>query len=70
MPKIVAVDVLQVDLAPMVPRSDAIQSFVTQETPMVRITCDDGAKAPATATRSAPAGRRWWRCWPTTWRRD
>ena len=42
MPKIVAVDVLQVDLAPMVPRSDAIQSFVTQETPMVRITTDDG----------------------------
>ncbi len=24
-------------------RTDAIQSFVTQETPMVRITCDDGA---------------------------
>jgi hypothetical protein len=37
------VDVLQVDLAPKVPRSDAIQSFVTQETPMVRITTDDGA---------------------------
>ena len=27
----------------MVPRSDAIQSFVTQETPFVRITCDDGS---------------------------
>jgi len=37
------VEILQVDLPPKVPRSDAIQSFVTQETPLVRITCDDGA---------------------------
>jgi len=37
------VEVFQVDLAPLVPRSDAIQSFVRQETPMVRITCSDGA---------------------------
>jgi L-alanine-DL-glutamate epimerase-like enolase superfamily enzyme len=36
------VELLQVDLAPLVPRSDAIQSFVKQETPMVRITCADG----------------------------
>jgi L-alanine-DL-glutamate epimerase-like enolase superfamily enzyme len=39
-----SVEVLQVDLAPKVPRSDAIQSFVTQETPLVRIRCDDGAE--------------------------
>ena len=39
---IVEVELLQVDLPPRVPRSDAIQSFVTQETPMVRIRCDDG----------------------------
>ena len=26
------------------PRSDAIQSFVTQETPIVRLTCDDGSQ--------------------------
>ncbi len=38
------VEVLQVDLAPMVPRSDAIQSFVKQETPMVRVFCDDGSQ--------------------------
>jgi L-alanine-DL-glutamate epimerase-like enolase superfamily enzyme len=38
-----SVEVLQVDLAPKVPRSDAIQSFVTQETPIVRIRCDDGS---------------------------
>jgi L-alanine-DL-glutamate epimerase-like enolase superfamily enzyme len=37
------IEILQVDLAPKVARSDAIQSFVTQETPLVRITCADGA---------------------------
>ena len=37
------VEILQVNLPPKVVRTDAIQSFVTQETPMVRITCDDGA---------------------------
>jgi L-alanine-DL-glutamate epimerase-like enolase superfamily enzyme len=35
---------VQVDLAPKVVRTDAIQSFVTQETPIVRIRCDDGAE--------------------------
>lgn len=43
MTHIVAVEILQVDLPPPVPRSDAIQSFVTQETPIVRIQCDDGS---------------------------
>jgi L-alanine-DL-glutamate epimerase-like enolase superfamily enzyme len=33
---------LQVDLAAKVKRSDAIQSFQCQETPMVRITDSDG----------------------------
>ncbi len=42
MTRIVSVEVLQVDLPPPVPRSDAIQSFVTQETPFVRIQCSDG----------------------------
>jgi L-alanine-DL-glutamate epimerase-like enolase superfamily enzyme len=37
------VEILQVNLPPKVVRTDAIQSFVTQETPLVRITCDDGA---------------------------
>ena len=32
-----------VDLAPAVRRVDAIQSFVSQETPMVRVTASDGA---------------------------
>ena len=37
MSKIVRVEVLQVDLKPKVKRTDAIQSFVSQETPIVRI---------------------------------
>ena len=37
------VEILQVDLTPKVMRTDAIQSFVSQETPIVRITCADGA---------------------------
>ena len=44
MARITQVEILQVDLPPKVPRSDAIQSFVTQETPIVRIACDDGSE--------------------------
>jgi L-alanine-DL-glutamate epimerase-like enolase superfamily enzyme len=44
MARITAVEVLRIDLPPPVPRSDAIQSFVTQETPMVRLTMDDGSQ--------------------------
>jgi L-alanine-DL-glutamate epimerase-like enolase superfamily enzyme len=43
MTRIVSVELLHVDLPPPVLRSDAIQSFVTQETPLVRIECDDGS---------------------------
>ncbi|WDR00685.1 mandelate racemase/muconate lactonizing enzyme family protein [Devosia sp. J2-20] len=42
MAKIVRVELLMVDLKPKVKRVDAIQSFVSQETPMVRITDADG----------------------------
>jgi L-alanine-DL-glutamate epimerase-like enolase superfamily enzyme len=38
------VELIQVDLPPLKARSDAIQAFVKQETPMVRITCADGAQ--------------------------
>ena len=38
------VEIFQVDLSPNVVRTDAIQSFVKQETPIVRITCADGAQ--------------------------
>src|SRR4029077_15448955 len=44
MTRICAVELLHVDLPPPVPRSDAIQSFVTQEHPFVRIECDDGSQ--------------------------
>ncbi|KFL25833.1 mandelate racemase [Devosia sp. 17-2-E-8] len=43
MAKIVRVELLMVDLKPKVKRVDAIQSFVSQETPIVRITDADGA---------------------------
>lgn len=42
MAKIAKVEVLMVDLKPKVKRVDAIQSFVSQETPIVRITDADG----------------------------
>jgi L-alanine-DL-glutamate epimerase-like enolase superfamily enzyme len=37
------VEILMVDLVPKVKRTDAIQSFISQETPIVRIFADDGA---------------------------
>jgi L-alanine-DL-glutamate epimerase-like enolase superfamily enzyme len=43
MARIVKVEALLVDLIPKVKRVDAIQSFVSQETPIVRITDSDGA---------------------------
>lgn len=43
MAKIERVEVLMVDLMPKVKRTDAIQAFVSQETPFVRIFADDGA---------------------------
>lgn len=42
MARIARVEVLMVDLVPKVKRVDAIQSFVSQETPIVRITDSDG----------------------------
>jgi len=43
MAKIVGVEVLQADLKPKVKRTDAVQSFELQETPIVRIRDADGA---------------------------
>ena len=43
MAKIVSVEILQADLKPKVKRTDAVQAFELQETPMVRITDADGA---------------------------
>ena len=43
MARIVDIEILMVDLPPAVKRVDAIQSFVSQETPIVRITDAEGA---------------------------
>ncbi|MEJ1976378.1 MAG: mandelate racemase/muconate lactonizing enzyme family protein [Acetobacteraceae bacterium] len=43
MAKIDSVELLMVDLVPATKRVDAIQSFVSQETPILRIRTDDGA---------------------------
>src|SRR5258708_1318418 len=56
MAKIVSVELLHVDLPPPVPRSDAIQSFVTQETPFVRIACDDGSQGAGYSYTIGPGG--------------
>src|SRR5271167_4792686 len=44
MARIEHVEILMVDLRPKVVRTDAIQSFVSQETPIVRIRDSDGAE--------------------------
>lgn len=44
MVRIEQVDIMMVDLVPKVKRTDAIQSFVSQETPIVRIRTSDGAE--------------------------
>ncbi|RWX63234.1 mandelate racemase/muconate lactonizing enzyme family protein, partial [Mesorhizobium sp. M2A.F.Ca.ET.039.01.1.1] len=43
MAKIEKIELRMVDLVPKVKRTDAIQSFVSQETPIVTITDSDGA---------------------------
>ncbi len=43
MTRIDCVEIHQIDLPPKVVREDAIQSFVTQETVMVTVRCDDGS---------------------------
>lgn len=42
MSRIARIEIVQVDLAPQVKRTDAIQAFLTQETPIVRLYTDDG----------------------------
>lgn len=44
MAQIVSIELLMVDLQPQVRRTDAIQSFESQQTPIVRITDSDGAE--------------------------
>lgn len=51
------VDIGQVDLAPKVRRTDAIQSFVTQETPLVVVRCGDDASGARRSPGLMPATR-------------
>ncbi len=44
MTRIEQVEIVMVDLKPKVKRTDAIQSFVSQETPILRIRTSDGAE--------------------------
>ncbi len=44
MVKITSIHIHLLNLPPKTVRTDAIQSFVTQETPIVRIVCDDGSE--------------------------
>jgi len=56
MPKITRIEICQVDLEPKVKRTDAIQAFVKQETPIVRIFADDGAEGAGYAYTIGNAG--------------
>jgi len=44
MARIERIEIAQVDIPPKVLRTDAIQSFVTQETVFVTLRCDDGSE--------------------------
>jgi len=55
MAKIERVEIWMVDLKPKVKRVDAIQSFVSQETPIVRIFDTDGAVGTAIPIQLAQA---------------
>ncbi len=59
MSRIVRIEIRQVDLVPPVVRTDAIQSFVRQETPMVRIWDADGAVASSRRAQEAFAWTAW-----------
>lgn len=52
------VEIRMVDLKPKVKRVDAMESFVSQETPIVRITDADGRPASAIAIRLARGAAR------------
>ena len=56
MAKITRIEICQVDLVPKVKRTDAIQAFVKQETPIVRIFADDGAEGAGYAYTIGNAG--------------
>ena len=60
--KIVEATAYLADIAVETVRTDAVQSFIKQETVFVDLVTDDGTAGPATRTRSAPAARPCSRC--------
>ncbi len=61
MPRITRAEAFLVDLVPKVKRTDAIQSFKSQETIFVTLTDAEGATGRGIPTPSATAGLRCWR---------
>ncbi len=57
MARIERVEIFMLDLPPLVRRVDAIQSFTSQETPMLRIRTDDGAEGVGYAYTIGTGGR-------------
>ncbi len=57
MAKIDRVEIMMVDLVPAVVRTDAIQAFTSQETPIVRIHADDGASGTGYSYTIGTGGR-------------
>jgi L-alanine-DL-glutamate epimerase-like enolase superfamily enzyme len=57
MTRIERVEIMMLDLVPKVKRVDAIQSFVSQETPILRIFTDDGAEGVGYAYTIGTGGR-------------
>ena len=58
MPPLLTIDSIrlrQVNLPPKVVRTDAIQSFVTQETVLLTLRCSDGMEATAVGAITSPA---------------
>lgn len=60
MARIDRIEIRMVDLAPLVTRTDAIQSFVSQDTPLVTVTVtdSDGVQGTGYPTPSARAAKR------------
>ena len=63
------VSLRQVNLPPKVLRTDAIQSFVTQETLLLTLHCSDGIEATGYAYTIGTGGPRSSPCSRTTWHR-
>jgi L-alanine-DL-glutamate epimerase-like enolase superfamily enzyme len=69
MSKITQVEILMVDLQPKVKRVDAIQSFISQQTPILRIRTDDGDEGVGYSYTIVRAAMPSYRFWLAIWHR-